>query len=164
MPVGENNDPEFENVCLLCGCCPCTSLIDRCFQSLFPEAIEFVEEQPISANDLFKKKEDENSQTTTLFRIIGFLCMLGGIYLFFSPIIALVAWIPLVGYMLAQGISIVVFVFALITAGTLTSLTIACAWLYYRPLYGLLFLTLVGLGIGLLFFWPYDETAEVAPQ
>lgn len=74
-----------------------------------------------------------------------------GIGLLFSPIIALVAWIPLIGWLIAHGISLVVWIFAFVLAVTLSLLTIALAWLYYRPLYGVILLLLVGVGLGLIF-------------
>jgi hypothetical protein len=73
-----------------------------------------------------------------------------GIALLFSPIIALVKWIPLVGSLLAYGIALAVWIFALVVAFTLSSLTIALAWLYYRPLKGLLLLALVVVGVLIL--------------
>ena len=77
-----------------------------------------------------------------------------GIWLLFSPLIAACAWIPLVGYMLAHGVSFVVMIFALILSATLTMLTIAVAWVYYRPLFGILLLTGVAIGVGILFLTP----------
>lgn len=73
--------------------------------------------------------------------------MMFGIALLFSPIIALVKWIPLVGSLLAFGVGIAVWIFALVLAFTLTALTIGLAWIYYRPLYGLCLLAIVAAGI-----------------
>ena len=88
-----------------------------------------------------------------------------GIWLLFSPIISLLNWIPLVGYLLAHGFSFVVMIFALILSITLTLLTIALAWVYYRPLYGMLLLTGVGACIGLMFLIKNEEkTAGPTPS
>lgn len=80
--------------------------------------------------------------------------MFFGIYFFFSPVIEAAAWIPLVGYLLSNGIAIAVFVFAIVLAGTLTFSTITVAWLYYRPLYGMIFLAFAVAGFSLLFLIP----------
>jgi hypothetical protein len=83
-------------------------------------------------------------------RVGGFFMMFFGICLLFSPIIALVSWIPLVGSLLGMGIAIAVGIFALVLAVILTSLTIAIAWLYYRPLFGACLLGVVAVGILIL--------------
>jgi hypothetical protein len=88
--------------------------------------------------------------STFWIRILGFLMMFFGIALLFSPIIALVKWIPLVGSLLSYGVALAVWIFALVLAFTLSTLTIALAWIYYRPLYGLLLLALVTGGILIL--------------
>ena len=80
--------------------------------------------------------------------------MFFGIYLFFSPIIEAVAFIPLVGFMLSHGIAFVVLIFALVLASTLTFSTITAAWLYYRPLYGMIFLGLAVAGFTIIFLAP----------
>jgi hypothetical protein len=74
-----------------------------------------------------------------------------GQYLLFAPIIATLQWIPFVGMLIAQGVSCVVLIFTFLTAVIFTSLTIGLAWLYYRPLYGLAFLSIVVIGVGILF-------------
>lgn len=86
-----------------------------------------------------------------MFRAIGFLCMMVGIGWLFSPIIYIVSWIPLIGWLMAHGIALVVWIFAFIAALTFSSLTIGLAWLYYRPLYGVLLLLPVAVGLGLIF-------------
>ena len=80
-----------------------------------------------------------------------------GIYLIFSPIIDACAWIPLVGYMLSNGVAFVVLIFALTVAATLTFSTITAAWLYYRPMYGLIFLALTIVGLTFIFMAPQEE-------
>jgi hypothetical protein len=90
-----------------------------------------------------------------MLRIGGFLCMLLGVYLFFSPILAVLNWIPLVGWLLASIASLAAFLIALVFATIFASLTIAFAWLYYRPLFGLLFLAIGSFGIYIAFFYPY---------
>lgn len=63
----------------------------------------------------------------------------------------MIAWIPLVGWLLAAGVKIVVWIFAFLTALLLTILTVSIAWIYYRPLYGIMLMGVVALGVGLMF-------------
>ena len=74
-----------------------------------------------------------------------------GTGLLFSPLIAVISWIPFVGWLVANAVSLIAWIFALVFSVTFTSLTIGLAWLYYRPLYGIILLSIVGLGIGTLF-------------
>ena len=55
--VGENTDPDIESGCVACGCLPCTQVVANCFQTSFPEAVDFVKEDPIKKNELFDEKE-----------------------------------------------------------------------------------------------------------
>ena len=118
---------------------------------MFPEAIEYVEEYTISAHGLFEKKREENRTTTTIFRIVGFLLMFFGVVMMFAPIVYVIQWIPLVGWLIAHGVSIVVWIFSFIFSITFTSLTIGLAWLFYRPKYGIILLAVVAVGVILMF-------------
>ncbi len=92
-----------------------------------------------------------NNVTTQLFRVGGWFLMWLGICLLFSPVIYTLTWIPLVGYLMAHGFSYIVALFAFIVSITLSSLTVAVAWIYYRPLVGAIFLGIVAIGVGLIF-------------
>lgn len=41
VPLNEDNDQEFETVCMFCDCC-CCECVDKCFQGSFPEIVELV--------------------------------------------------------------------------------------------------------------------------
>ena len=71
--------------------------------------------------------------------------------LLFYPIISVFAWIPLVGKLIAAVLTFAAIIFAFVWATTLHLFILSLSWLVYRPLYGLLLLTGVGLGIGLMF-------------
>jgi len=89
------------------------------------------------------------------------VCTILGLYLLFSPIIELLKWIPLVGWLLGGLVSIAAFVFAFIVGGTVSCLVIAVAWVFFRPLIGIPLLLATGTGIYFIFFYDWG-TAEVA--
>ena len=71
-------------------------------------------------------------------------------------------WIPLVGWLLGGVVAFAAAIFALIVGVVISSLVIALAWIFYRPLYGILLLTLMGIGVYFIFFFsPEDEATEV---
>ena len=84
------------------------------------------------------------------YRCLGVILTIFGLYLLFSPIIAFLEFIPFVGYMLGSLASFAAFLFALIVGLTVSSLTIAFAWVFYRPLVGIPLLMLAACGIYLI--------------
>ena len=87
--------------------------------------------------------EKTNDSTTNVFRLVSWIICVLGFYLLFSPIITLISWIPLIGTLFSYILGFAAFVIALV-AGSLTFLLVfAVAWVRYRPLLGLLILTLI---------------------
>ena len=61
--------------------------------------------------------------------------------------------------------AVAAFIVAFIIGGTLAVFTIALAWIFFRPLLGILLLAVSGVGIYLTFFHKYggkvdDESAD----
>ena len=109
-------------------------------------------------------KLNENNLLTTLTRLGGWFLIGFGLCLFFSPISIIISYFPLLGGFLSEVTS---FIFGVVVdishyidfkksfmIGTvITIITIAIAWIWFRPLIGL---ALLGLGIaisGLLYFY-----------
>jgi hypothetical protein len=59
-----------------------------------------------------------------------------------------------VGWLLGGAASIVAIVTGFVVGGMTAALMMAIAWIVFRPLYGVLLLTLVGVGIWCLFYLP----------
>jgi len=78
----------------------------------------------------------ENDEECTNIRWISWGMSIVGHYLLFSPVIALLAWIPLVGSLLSSVVSFAVIIFALVWASLLHILILGFAWVWYRPIYG----------------------------
>ena len=85
---------------------------------------------------------------------MSILACIFGFYFLFAPLISLLAWIPLVGSLLAFALKIAAFLFALVVGATVACLVLGLAWLVFRPLIGITLLALVGVGI-MLIFLPY---------
>ncbi len=101
------------------------------------------EEDNKKSDEIFNEMEKSNDSTTSVFRLVSWIICVFGFYLLFSPIITLISWIPLIGTLFSYILGFAAFVIALII-GSLTFLTVfALAWIRYRPLLGLLILTLI---------------------
>lgn len=103
---------------------------------------------------MFDEMEDMNNYFTAGMRIVCWVLSLVGHYLLFSPVIALLKWIPLVGWLLGSLVSFAAGLFALVMATLVHFLVLGVAWVFYRPLIGSLFLATTGL-LCFLIFYPY---------
>lgn len=94
-----------------------------------------------SAAAMFEQMEAENTTMTWILRLVGFALMAFGIALCFQPLVAIADVIPILGDIMGAGIMIVAIGMAL----PLTLITIAIAWVSYRPMIGI---PLLVLGVG----------------
>lgn len=76
---------------------------------------------------------------SNLLRVVAYFVMVFGVYLFFSPIVELLGYIPLVGGFLKGVTGIVVMLGALIVCLPLFFLTFSIAWMVYHPKIGIIF-------------------------
>ena len=97
----------------------------------------------MTAAEVFKAAEDENAMLTWILRGLGFLMIWGGFGAIFKPISVLADVIPLFGDIAESGISII----SGLLAAVLSFGVIAIAWLFCRPLLGILLLVLMGAAI-----------------
>ena len=102
-----------------------------------------------SSEKLFDNMDTENKQQTSIIRVVSWLMSVLGHYLLFSPIISLLAWIPLVGSLLAGVLALAAIIFALVWATLLHFLIMGVSWLVYRPIFGGLLLAGVAILIGI---------------
>jgi hypothetical protein len=81
--------------------------------------------------------------------------MVAGICLFFSPITALLGYIPLVGGFVSGIASFAIFIAAVIICIPLFTITLSLAWLLYHPKVGLMILSAALLALG--YIWVYGK-------
>jgi len=113
------------------------------FQAEAGDTILLVEEGTHTAAAMFQAAESANTFLTWMVRAGGFLMMFIGLLAVFKPISVFADVVPLFGTMLGAGLGI----FSFLLAFALSFITIAIAWIFYRPLLGigLLVLALGGL-------------------
>jgi hypothetical protein len=95
--------------------------------------ILLVEEGSLTAQQMFKMAQDRNTVMTWVIRGGGFLMMFIGIFLIFRPIVVFADVLPLFGTLLGAGIGL----FAFLGAAIMSFITIAVAWIVYRPVIGI---------------------------
>jgi hypothetical protein len=106
----------------------------------------------VSSDQLVQNMESSNNLVTWLLRLVGFLMIFFGISLVLKPAVVLADIIPFIGSILNAGVSLV----AGIAAFSLSFVTIALGWIYYRPVLGISLL-LIG---GVAFFFGYKKIKE----
>jgi hypothetical protein len=113
------------------------------YQAQAGDSILLVEEGTHTAAEMFQAAQSANTVLTWIVRAGGFLMMFIGLLAVFKPISVFGDVVPLVGTMLGAGLG----VFSFLLSAALSILTIAVAWIFYRPLLGigLLVLALGGL-------------------
>ena len=116
------------------------------WQSSTGTTIEKLVSGVVSPENMIGAMEAENATLTWILRGVGFVLMAFGIGLVFAPLAVLADVLPFLGDMLRMGVGL----FAGLVAGALSLVTIAVAWLAYRPLLGIGLLVLaVGLIVAL---------------
>jgi hypothetical protein len=96
-----------------------------------------------SADAMFKAAQDANTLLTWILRGVGFFVMFLGLTMVFNPLRVLGDVIPILGTLMGAGIAL----FAGAVAAALSLVTIAIAWLAYRPVLGIVLLVLAGAAI-----------------
>lgn len=104
--------------------------------------IELLQVGAHSAEAMIKAAEASNRMMTWLLRLIGFVLMMGGLNLVFKPLSVLADVLPIAGTIIGAGTGIIAFLMA--SVGTL--ITVAVAWIVYRPLLGVVLLV-VAVGV-----------------
>ena len=99
-----------------------------------------------SADLMFSKAQKANNMMTWILRLIGFLMMLIGLNMVFKPLSVLGDVVPFIGNLIGMGTSVVSFLIAL----PCTLICIAIAWIFYRPVLGIILLVLAVGAIVLL--------------
>ena len=112
------------------------------YQAKAGGVVELLQCGTVSAADMFKHAQDVNRMITWLIRLGGFLLMWIGVAVILKPLSVLADVVPLIGSIVGFGTGLI----ALAVAGVCALLTIAVAWLAYRPvLAGGLIAAAVGL-------------------
>lgn len=106
-------------------------------------SIELLKTGAFSAAVMFQQEQEANVTLTWILRFVGFLMMLFGLLLITNVLSVIASVVPFLGNIVNAGLGLMMFAIAL----PLTLVTIALAWLAYRPLIGIPLLVLAGVSI-----------------
>ncbi len=123
------------------------SQIDDTFEPYSAEAggtIELLQVGKHSAKAMIQKAQESNTMMTWILRLVGFIVMVIGLNMICRPLSVMADVIPILGDLVGAGTGIMSF----LLAAVLSLITIAIAWVFYRPVLGVaLILVAVGLAV-----------------
>ena len=116
------------------------------YQTRAGDALLLVEDGTKSAAEMFKSAQAQNTVLTWVLRAVGWLVMFIGLVLSSKPLSVLGDVIPFIGSLIGAGLGI----FSFFISAALSLVTIAVAWVVYRPLVGIGLLVVAAGAIVLL--------------
>lgn len=130
------------------------------YQTKAGGTVELLERGAKPAAAMFQAAQDANTMMTWILRFMGFLFMAIGLYMCFRPVAVLGDVIPFIGSMIAFSAGVA----ASVIAFSLSFVTIAVSWFFFRPVLSIVLL-LVGVGafVALKKFAPKKESAGNKP-
>lgn len=112
-----------------------------------------------TAVEMFDAAQASNTALTWGLRLLGLLLMFGGVSLILKPIAVFADFIPFLGSLTGFALNVVAFLFALPFA----LVTIAIAWIFYRPLLGITLLVLGGASVAAAIYFG-RQYGEKSPE
>ena len=109
------------------------------------------------AAEMFEAARSANTMMTWIVRLVGFLLMFFGLSMVFKPLSVLADVLPILGDIVEIGTGLVAGVIAFVCA----LVTIAIAWIFYRPVLGILLLAAAGAAIFLLWKKKQEKKSAV---
>ena len=106
---------------------------------------------------MFQNAKDNNSMWTWVWRIVGWLMMYIGLKMILAPISVMADVLPVLGNIVAFGTGIIAFFVSAVVALVI----IAIAWIFYRPILGILILA-AAIGLVVLLIKKKKKTAQPA--
>jgi hypothetical protein len=133
--------------------------VDNTFEAFHAQAggtIELLVSGVQSADAMFEQAQKSNTILTWLLRAVGYIVMVIGFGLILGPLAVFADVVPIFGTIVAAGTGLI----GALIAGFLTFITIAIAWIFYRPVLGII-LIIGASAIGFFLFTKLRKTAPV---
>ncbi len=105
----------------------------RPYQTQAGGSVDLLQTGTHSSEEMFAAAHAANRMLTWFLRVAGFLCMFFGLLLVFKPLSVLADVLPVLGTIVGAGSGLIAF----LAAAPLSLVTIAIAWVVYRPLLGI---------------------------
>jgi hypothetical protein len=122
-------------------------------------SIALLEYGSLTAPQMFTSAEESNAVLTWVLRVVGFVVMLVGLLFMTKPLSVFADVVPFLGSIVETG----TFLVSLLVALPLSLVTMAVAWLFYRPLLAVGLLVVAGGAITAVVMLTRRHKQEKAP-
>ncbi len=102
-------------------------------------SIQLLQTGTQTAEAMFEQAQQSNQMVAWLLRLLGFILMMAGLNMVFRPLSVVADVLPILGRIVGAGTGLIAF----LVAAILSLLTIAIAWIAYRPVLGIALLVVV---------------------
>jgi hypothetical protein len=113
------------------------------YQASTGENIELLQTGIKTAAAMFQKAQSDNAMWTWIVRAVGFFLMFAGLGMMFKVLSVIADVLPFLGNVVGAGTGLIAF----LISAVLSLITIAVAWIVYRPLLGV---ALLAVAVGLV--------------
>lgn len=103
--------------------------------------LSLVESGIVSAEEMFRLAQERNKWLTRGIRVGGFFLLAMAFSMILRPLAVLASILPFLCRLVGSGTTLIAF----LLAGILWTMTVAVAWIFYRPLLGIAFLIVSAL-------------------
>ena len=108
--------------------------------------------------EIFEEENEANSMWTWILRIVGTLLVISGIKSLFSFVETLLKVVPFLSSLFAFGVGIIATIIGIVYS----LIVIALAWIFYRPVLGIILLLIAGFLVWVFAFNGKKKLAELA--
>lgn len=109
-------------------------------------------------DEIFEEENESNSMWTWILRIVGTLLVISGIKSLFSFVETLLKVVPFLSSLFAFGVGIIATIIGIVYS----LIVIALAWIFYRPVLGIILLLIAGFLVWVFAFNGKKKLAELA--
>ena len=113
------------------------------FKTTVGKSLLMLESGVVTADRMFEMAEQRSKMLTWILRVVGWLCMVGGIGMILKPLEVIADVVPFVGSIIGFGTGLISFLVGSVIAATV----VAIAWIAVRPLVGIPLLVIAVGGI-----------------
>lgn len=106
----------------------------------------------------FEDEQNTNTFNTWAYRILGIMMVIGALKLIFGFVVTLARIVPFLSTILGWGVNIICTVLGLVWS----LMVIAVAWLFYRPVIGIMLLAVAGLLVWIFAFGGKQKLKQLA--
>lgn len=120
--------------------------------------VDLLQDGVVDCAEMFENARDANTLTTWAVRIGGFLLMLLGLSMVLRPLSVLADVLPILGNIVSWGTGLVAGVVSFVCS----LVTIAVAWIFYRPVLAVVLLAIAGASV--YFVWKRRAASKSAEK